>query len=120
MYILITLTLELCTLFTIALLITTLIVPKYLRLTKLVKNMPDSVGMTLFSLLQLLNQVRPCLQLAHYMTDVMLLHFQKLQVFLHLTHHMPIRYNVLHAPMLPADVSEDAAKSGHVYSWHIK
>ena len=26
-----------------------------------------------------------------------------------LTHHMPIRYNMLHAPMLPADVSEDAA-----------
>ena len=63
-------TLELCTLFTIAFLITPLIVPKYLRLMKLVKDMPDSVGMTFSSLLQLLNQVRPCLQLAHYMTDL--------------------------------------------------
>jgi len=63
-------TIELCTLFAIALLITPLIVPKYLRLTKLVINMSDSVGMTFSSLLQLLNQVRPCLQLAHYMTDV--------------------------------------------------
>jgi len=62
--------LELCTLFTIALLITPLIVPKYLRLMKLVKDMPDSVGMTLSSLLQLLNQVRPCLKLAHYITHV--------------------------------------------------
>jgi hypothetical protein len=63
-------TLELCTLFTITLLITPLIVPNYLRLVKLAKDMPDSVGMTFSSLVQLLNQVRPCLQLAHYMTDV--------------------------------------------------
>ena len=40
---------------------------------------------------------------------MLLLHFQKLQVFLRLTHHMPIRYNALHAPMLPEDVSGDAA-----------
>jgi hypothetical protein len=32
------------------------------------KDMPDCVGMTFSSLLQLLHQVRPCLQLAHYMT----------------------------------------------------
>jgi len=62
--------LELCTLFTIALLITPLIVPEYLGLIKLVKDMPHSVGMTFSSLLQLLNQVRLCLQLAHYTTDV--------------------------------------------------
>ena len=50
--------LELCTLFTITLLITPLIAPKYLRLIKFVKDMPDSGDMTFFSLLQLLNQVR--------------------------------------------------------------
>ena len=39
-------TLELCTLFKIPLLITPLIVLKYLRLIKVAKDMPDSVGMT--------------------------------------------------------------------------
>jgi hypothetical protein len=62
-------TLQLCTLFTITLLITSLIVPKYIRMIKLAKDTPDSVGMTFSSLLQLLNQVRPCLQLAQHMMD---------------------------------------------------
>ena len=35
--------------------------------------------------------------------------FKNYKSFSVLTHHMLIRYNVLHAPMLPEDVSGDAA-----------
>lgn len=102
--------LQLGTLFTITLLITPLIVPKYLRLIKLVKDMPDSVG-TFSSLLQLLNQVRPHFHLAHYVTDITVERSATFSSYKHtcLTQNMPIRYNVLHALMIPADVSEDAA-----------
>jgi hypothetical protein len=105
-------TLELCTLFKITLLITPLIVLKYLRLIK-----EQKICQILWAW-HVLPYCNYCTKSGHvYSCHItwqvamynVLLHFQTLQVYICLSYnHMPIRYNVLHTPILPAGVSKAA------------